>query len=143
LIPSDGSAVAEKAVDAGIEFARSIGARVTAFTAMPEYQLPMPSEFRSRRHVPSPKEHEDWAKREAESILDAIARRASEAGVPCEGHYSLCDRPHEAIIDAAKRNGCDLIFMASHGRSGLNALFHGSETKGVLTGSNIPTLVYR
>jgi nucleotide-binding universal stress UspA family protein len=143
LIPSDGSEVAEKAVTAGIEFARSIGARVTAFTAMPEYQLPLPSEIMSHKRVPSVKEHEDRAKRKAQAILKVVAQRAAAAGVACEGDYALCDRPHEAIIDSAKRNGCDLIFMASHGRSGLSALIHGSETKGVLTGSKIPTLVYR
>ena len=143
LIPSDGSEVAEKAVAAGIDFARSIGARVTAFTAMPEYQLPAASEVMSHKRVPSLQEHEDWAKRQAQAILKAISERAAAAGVPCEGDFALCDRPHEAIIDSAKRNGCDLIFMASHGRSGFSALIHGSETKGVLTGSKIPTLVYR
>jgi nucleotide-binding universal stress UspA family protein len=143
LIPTDGSEVAEKAVTAGIEFARSIGARVTAFTAMPEYKLPAPSEIMTHKRVPSLEQHEDWAKREAQRILQKISDRAAAAGVPCEGDYSLCDRPHEAIIDTATRKGCDLIFMASHGRSGLSALIHGSETKGVLTGSKIPTLVYR
>jgi nucleotide-binding universal stress UspA family protein len=143
LIPSDGSEVAEKAVTAGIAFARSIGARVTAFTAVPEYQLPAASDMMSHKRVPSLQQHEDWAKREAQTILADVAERAAAAGVPCAGDYALCDRPHEAIIDSAKRNGCDLIFMASHGRSGLSALIHGSETKGVLTGSKIPTLVYR
>jgi nucleotide-binding universal stress UspA family protein len=33
--------------------------------------------------------------------------------------------------------------MASHGRSGISALIHGSETQGVLAHSKIPTLVYR
>ena len=141
LIPSDGSDVAEKAVKAGIEFARSIGARVTAFTAVPEYRLP--AEVMSNKRVPSLQQHEEWAKRQAQSVLSAIAERAAEAGVACDSDYALCDRPHEAIVDAAKRNGCDLIFMASHGRSGLSALIHGSETRGVLTGSTIPTLVYR
>ena len=143
LIPSDGSEVAEKAVTAGIEFARSIGARVTAFTAVPEYRLPAVSDVMSHRRVPSLQQHEDWAKRQAQAVLTAIAKRAAEVGVACDGDYALCDRPHEAIVDAAKRNGCDLIFMASHGRSGLSALVHGSETTGVLTGSKIPTLVYR
>jgi nucleotide-binding universal stress UspA family protein len=53
------------------------------------------------------------------------------------------DRPHEAIIAAAQKHGCDLIFMASHGRRGISAFLHGSETQGVLTHSKIPTLVYR
>jgi len=33
--------------------------------------------------------------------------------------------------------------MASHGRRGISALIHGSQTQGVLTHSTIPTLVYR
>ena len=51
--------------------------------------------------------------------------------------------PYEAIIDAADRHGCDLIFMASHGRRGLASLLLGSETQKVLTHSKIPVLVYR
>ena len=53
------------------------------------------------------------------------------------------DVPHEAIIRAAEENGCDLIFMASHGRRGISALLLGSETQKVLTHSTIPVLVYR
>ena len=51
--------------------------------------------------------------------------------------------PHEEIIRAAKDNGCDLIFMASHGRRGISGLLLGSETNKVLTHSKIPVLVYR
>ena len=53
------------------------------------------------------------------------------------------DHPHEAIVRAAEKHGCDLIFMASHGRRGISALLHGSQTQAVLTHSSIPTLVYR
>lgn len=143
LIPSDGTELAEKAVTAGIEFARTVGARVTAFTAVPQYQLPTPGQVMSHKRVLSMEEHEDRVRRDAEAILARIGRQAAAAGVECRSDYALCDRPHEAIIDAANRNGCDLIFMASHARSGLSALIHGSETHGVLTGSTIPTLVYR
>jgi nucleotide-binding universal stress UspA family protein len=51
--------------------------------------------------------------------------------------------PYDAIIRAAQKNGCDLILMASHGRKGISAFLHGSQTQGVLTRSKIPTLVYR
>ncbi len=51
--------------------------------------------------------------------------------------------PTSAIIDAANKNGCDLIAMASHGRRGISAVVLGSETIKVLTHSNIPVLVYR
>ena len=143
LIPTDGSELAEKAVRAGIEFAQSVGARITAFTAVPEYQLPGPAEVMSHKRVVSLQEHEERAKQQAQTVLADIARRAAAAGVSCESDYALCDRPHEAIIDAAKKHGCDLIFMASHGRSGWGEFLHGSETKAVLTHSTIPTLVYR
>jgi nucleotide-binding universal stress UspA family protein len=43
----------------------------------------------------------------------------------------------------AEQKGCDLIMMASHGRSGVKAILIGSETQKVLTHSKIPVLVYR
>ena len=47
------------------------------------------------------------------------------------------------VIAATKRNACDLIVMASHGRRGVSALMLGSETVKVLTHSTVPVLVYR
>ncbi|HET9044530.1 MAG TPA: universal stress protein, partial [Burkholderiales bacterium] len=51
--------------------------------------------------------------------------------------------PFEEIIQVATESGCDLIFMASHGRRGVKALLLGSETNKVLTHSRIPVLVTR
>jgi len=53
------------------------------------------------------------------------------------------DHPWEGIIEAAAARGCDLIFMASHGRRGLTAMLLGSETARVLTHTKIPVMVYR
>ena len=50
----------------------------------------------------------------------------------------MSDSPYQAIIDAANAHGCDLIFMASHGRRGIAGLLLGSETTKVLTHSKIP-----
>ena len=52
-------------------------------------------------------------------------------------------RSYQAIIDAAEQAGCDLIFMASHGRRGLSGFLPGQQTNKVLTHSTIPVLVYR
>ena len=51
--------------------------------------------------------------------------------------------PAEAIIEQAEKNGCDIIFMASHGRKGIAAVLLGSETQKVLTHSHFPVMVYR
>jgi nucleotide-binding universal stress UspA family protein len=68
---------------------------------------------------------------------------AKEKGVNARGIHVVAEHPYEAIIEAAESRGCDLILMASHGRSGLAELWYGSETHDVLTHSRIPTLVYR
>lgn len=142
LIPTDGSKTAELAVKNGLAFARSIRAKVTGFTAVAEYQPPSESELMSRTAI-SMREHEKRAKKKAESLLKKIEGRARTAGVKCDTDYALSDRPYEAIIHAAEKHGCDLIFIASHGRRGLSALLFGSQTQAVLTRSRIPTLVYR
>ena len=143
LIPTDGSETAEKAVEAGIEFAREAHAKVTWFTAVPEYQLPSQAAIMSHQEVITPDEHARRSRDKAEALFAKLAERARKAGVECDTDFAQSDQPYEAIIEAAKRHGCDLIFMASHGRSGLSALVHGSQTSGVLTHSAIPTLVYR
>ena len=142
LIPTDGSKLAAKAVKAAIEFARESKARVTAFTAVPEYKIPNEIDLMNKR-AESPWQYERRAKAGARRTLKSVAARARAAGVRCEEDYALCDRPYEAIIGAARKHGCDLIFMASHGRRGISRLLHGSQTQDVLTHSDIPTLVYR
>jgi nucleotide-binding universal stress UspA family protein len=142
LVPTDGSELADKAVDAALDFARETGAQVTCFTAVPEYQVPGEAELMSRRAI-SPEQHERDTRRQAEEILGKVAERARAAGVAFGSDFAQCDRPHEAIIQAAEKHRCDLIFIASHGRRGISKLVHGSETQGVLTHSSIPTLVFR
>jgi nucleotide-binding universal stress UspA family protein len=143
LIPTDGTELAEKAVSAGTDYAREAGARVLFFTAMPEYQLPTEAQMMAHQRVKSVAQHEAEACEAARVILDKAARSAKDANIAFETEYALCDRPYEAIVGAAKRHGCDAIFMASHARSGIPALWHGSQTRDVLTHCDIPTLVYR
>jgi nucleotide-binding universal stress UspA family protein len=143
LIPTDGSETADKAVHAGTEYAREAGAKVVLFTAVPEYQVPSEAELLARQKVKSIFEYERQAEQAAREILDKAAASAKEANIAFETDYVMADEPYKAIIDAAKRHGCDAIFMASHGRTGIPALWYGSQTRDVLTHSDIPTLVYR
>jgi nucleotide-binding universal stress UspA family protein len=142
LIPTDGSELAGHAVAAGIAFAKSVNAKVTAFTALEEYRLPGEAEVMAR-HIRSLDQHVAQAAGKAEAILGPVRERAAAAGVACDSCHALSDRPYEAIIEAADEHDCDLIFMASHGRRGLRALVYGSQAQGVLTHSTIPMLIYR
>src|SRR5574341_185217 len=140
LIPTDGSPVAGKAVSAGLEFARDAKARVTIFTAVPEYQPPSEADVMSH-HVVSMTEHQQRSQKAAQDILASAAEQARAAGVEFETDYAQSDYPGKAIVDAAQRHGCDAIFMASHGRTGFSRVIHGSETSEVLSHSTIPTVV--
>jgi nucleotide-binding universal stress UspA family protein len=142
LLPTDGSELSRKSVKKGINFAKSVGASVVGFFSPADYRAVMYSEY-----IPpglmSADEFEASAEKAAEKHLAVIEKAANAAGVRYKGDYAASDAPWEAIIAAAKKNKCDLIFMASHGRSGLGALVLGSQTSKVLTHSKIPVLVYR
>ncbi len=142
MIPTDGSELSDKAIEAAVAFAREVSARVTGFTAVPEYKIPDQLQLMSKHAISMP-QHEENVRRQADAVLRKISERARTAGVACDIDFAQSDIPHAAIIKAAESHGCDLIFMASHGRSGISALIHGSETQGVLAHSKIPTLVYR
>jgi len=79
----------------------------------------------------------------ASKVLGVVADAAKAAGVACETVHVEEERAYEAIIGTARSKNCDLIVMASHGRSGVSAVVLGSETVKVLTHSKIPVLVYR
>jgi nucleotide-binding universal stress UspA family protein len=143
LIPTDGSPTAAKAVEAGIDYARETAARVTFFTAVPEYQVPYVSEDSPRKPVISVEEHERRSAEKARAILAPALERARTCGVEFASDHALSNTPYEAIVDAARRHGCDVIFMGSHGRKGLSRLVHGSQTIDVLTHTDLPTLVVR
>jgi nucleotide-binding universal stress UspA family protein len=142
LIPTDGSDVAEKAVAAGIEFARESDARVTLFTAVPEYQTPTECQVRSGKLV-SFADFDRESEKKANAMLASATRAARAARLDFDTDFVQSDHPWQAIIDAAKRRGCDAIFMGSHGHKGLAAVWHSSQTREVLTHSTVPTLVYR
>jgi len=143
LIPTDGSELSEAAIKAGVQFAKSINAKVTGFYAMPKFHLLVygPDGVIDKRQDFADFE-KDWKAR-ADRFLAVIMQAAKAADVPCETALQTSDQPYEAIIATAKEKGCDLIMMASNGRRGVQAFLLGSETQKVLTHSKIPVLVFR
>ena len=140
LIPTDGSELSEAAIQSGVQFAKSINAKVTGFYAMPEFN---PLVYTPDGIIDKRQDFEkDWKAR-AERFLAVIMRAAKAADVPCETALQTSEQPYEAIIATAKEKGCDLILMASNGRRGVQAFLLGSETQKVLTHSKIPVLVFR
>lgn len=141
LLPTDGSALSDVAIDNGLKFAKAVGAKVTGFYVMLERQ-PESFEDYAPVQVKAPK-LEEVTKQEADKCLKVIADKARAAGVPCETYSMNHTSPHQAIITMATQSGCDLIVMASHGKKGITGELVGSETARVITNCKIPVLVYR
>ena len=76
-------------------------------------------------------------------LTRSTALAMAKYGVRCNCIVAPSGFPFEKILAAARKEKCDLIFMASHGRRGLSSVLLGSETAKVLTHSKIPVLVVR
>ena len=142
LIPTDGSELSRVTAQRGVSFAKEIGAKVTVFFAKPEYPIAYFGEG-ALIDPTTPEKFSELADQQASEYLSEVEAQCAAAGVDCATATAASDIPYEAIIEAAERSGCDLIFMASHGRRGISGLLLGSETQKVLTHSKIPVLVYR
>lgn len=142
LVPTDGSPLSERAVSSAVSFAKDAGARITFFYARPDFPLPIYGEG-ALIDPTTPEQFAKSAEEEARRILETAKSKADADGVTADTESVVNEVPYEAIIDAAQRHGCDLIFMASHGRRGIAGLLLGSETQKVLTHSKIPVLVFR
>lgn len=142
LIPTDGSPLSERAVVAGIDMARVCGARVTGFFAAPTPTPLVYGDFVPVGYMP-PDQHQALIETASRHHLGVIEKAAETAGVRVDCLSVTSDFPADAILEAAERQHCDLIFMASHGRRGLASLVLGSETQRVLAHARIPVLVYR
>ena len=143
LLPTDGSKLSEKAVKQCIRLAKSIGARITAINITPEFQMAMDEGFVMPNASLLKKRFEEEAEKRSKKLLDEVKTDAGAAGVDCDSVSVASGAPYEAIIKHAKKEKCDLIMMASHGRKGLSSILLGSETAKVLTHSTIPVLVVR
>jgi nucleotide-binding universal stress UspA family protein len=136
LVPTDGSALSRRSIRDAVKLARKVGATITGFyiEVYTDYVPP---------DMVTPLQHAAQAKKAAQRHLDAVKKAAADKRVACNGYYVMSDSPADAIVKAARKYKCDLIYMGSHGRSGLSKLFLGSQTSKVLALTRIPVLVHR
>ena len=139
LVPTDGSDISTKAVQAAASLARLTGAQLHVLSV----KEPFPYSAISEMQPVPPQEFYDAQERMARSRVEAAADAARGRGLSIDGATVEALHPWEAILDHAKNRQCDLIVMASHGRRGISALLLGSETQKVLTHSPIPVLVIK
>ena len=142
LIATDGSKLSRRAIVSGTKIAASMGASVVGFHVRPPYSMVYYGEPVMLDIVPAAT-YERESKKTSARYLAEVADLAAKANVQAKLANVSDPSQADAIIKAARREKCDLIVMAAHGRRGIARLLLGSETNRVLTHSKIPVLVVR
>jgi nucleotide-binding universal stress UspA family protein len=158
LVPLDGSKLAECALPHVEDVAKGCGTeevilvsvteRVQGYRVLEGTGQPMAgptggwlgsSQSLGQRLIP-----EAFGKKEkqAQRYLDRIAKKLEAKGIKASTEVLLW-KPAEAIVGYAKQYKCDLIVMATHGRSGPSRWAFGSVADKVLRSSGIPVLLIR
>ncbi len=141
LISTDGSEVAQKGLDHGLDLAKALGAKTTIVTATEV--LAYTGRVADVSGTDFYQEYIDIQKHAADRLLAEAHEAALRKGVEADTVYFGLGSPAQAIIETAKDRDCDLIAMSSHGRRGLSRLMLGSVTSEVLSLSPLPVLVVR
>jgi len=136
LVPLDGSQLAATAVPYALTLARAADARISllAVVASPPEHTGLPSaaaQEGDERHVT-----------ESTAYLEtvAVAMRADGLTVTTVVRHG---NPASEILAASEDEGCSLIVISTHGRTGLDRIRIGSVAQHVLRHAIIPTLVVR
>lgn len=142
LVPTDGSPLSRAAAEKAVKLAKLAGARITAFFAAPAatpilYKGLLPTALMTTT------EHKALVEKAAAQHLGYIENIAKKAGVPVKSVHRTDDFPASAILATAKKEKCDLIYIASHGSTGFRNSLLGSQTQKVLAQSPISVVVHR
>ena len=144
LVATDGSDLANKAIDIALDMARLNGAALTIVTATDPVATGIGSGgFGTIDAGPIVARLEEAYAAEAADMLAKARHRVQEAGLSAETQHLPRHRPADGILEAAGERGSDLIIMGSHGRRGLNRLLLGSQAAEVLARATIPVLIVK
>jgi len=119
-----------------------VGTQVTVVSA-----VPVPTAVYADVYVPGGSaeaysEIMEIERRRHEELVARIEQELRDHGLATRAEVLPGD-PREAIVDAAKRDGIDLVVVGSHGRAGLAKLLMGSVASHVVTHAPCSVLVVR
>ena len=140
LVPVDDTDLSIGVVGNAVALACAVGARITFFHAIADAAGSLRGEAEVLRLI-ARDEYEYASLGKAQELLAKAEAAARALGVPCESRHVVSDKPAQAIVTAARAGGCDLIFLASHGRHGRLGMALVSEMLEVLMNARLPVLV--
>lgn len=143
LVPLDGSDEARVALPVAVELAQRFGASLLLLQMVPtgDATIGLAADVASGAlGDPGVCNAEVEAREQiAQGYVSAVADELAATGI--EVSYAVgTGGESRGIVEAAQREGVDLIVMATHARSGLGRLVFGSVTDAVLRGARVPVL---
>jgi len=142
MVPLDGSKLAECVLPHVEDIAKGCGngevtlvsvtERMKVYRSVPDPNMPLGQRLLT--------EATGRKGKQAERYLLRIAKQLQKKGVNVRTEVLLGD-PAEEISRHSERGDCDLIIMASHGRSGLSRWTYGSVAEKVFRASRTPVLM--
>jgi nucleotide-binding universal stress UspA family protein len=136
LIATDGSEHTKRAVDYGIDLAKSMEAKVYAIYVIDTAafaSIPMDAAWESMYGL---------LKQEGDEATKYVSEKAELEGLSVE-RATIEGHPGEEIIKYADKNSINLIVMGTLGKSGLDRFLLGSIAEKVVRTSKIPVLIVR
>src|SRR5690606_20890811 len=133
LIPTDGSATSERAVDHGLALAKKMSAEVTFLHVV---ENPLSAGYATPETLPYSAQLYQDLKASATEILDRAVEKAQGLGVSAQVRLVENREPAAAIAEAGEEH--DLTVMGTHGRRGFNRWMFGSVAEGALRQGSKP-----
>ena len=133
LVALDGSSLSETILPVAEEWAKEDDAEVILLRAV----------LADDRLLHDPDAAEVQVVGEVEAYLEAVAERLERRGLTRVRRLVGHDEPATAIVETVRRDGVDLIAMATHGRSGLRRVLVGSVAEAVVRAVPVPVLLLR
>jgi nucleotide-binding universal stress UspA family protein len=144
LVATDGSDLANRALDHAIAVAKALNSEITVVTVTePAAVLGAGYSAVAGTIIDPIPELIEAQQSGAKELLAKAEEKVKAAGVPVKTVYVDDSFPAEGIILTAQNIDADLIVMGSHGRRGFGRLLLGSQTNNVLAQTAIPVLVTR
>lgn len=136
MLATDGSPSAEGATREAIDLAQQLGVPLLA-VSVEHHSVPAYGYYGYAEVVAEMRkiEHE-----RVEELLEAVKKRASDAGVECET-LALEGLPARRVCEAAAELNVRLVIIGAHGWGRMGRLIHGSVSTYVLHHSPTPVLV--
>lgn len=151
IVPVDGSAMAEQALEYALPLVQAFGASLTVLRIVGGREGSVrtlalagsqPGAMMDPATVEMITEEAEEGEHEAQRYVEALAARLAERGVKVESLVRE-GSPVAGILEETKRVPGTMLALTTHGRTGLNRLLFGSVAEAVVKRSPGPVLVVR